>query len=102
MKRKSVNEIINKPHLVIASTLFGCSAYSLTYIDTFSDGQVGGESVCYICSLEIDKDLFRKLTDGFPASHCNDLGRIWDFGSVKKKVDSLKEEKYDIQENNFY
>ena len=61
MRRKSVDEIISNPHLVVSSTLFGCSAYSLTYIETFSDGQVGGERICYLCSIEIEKDLFKAL-----------------------------------------
>ena len=102
MKRRTVDEIISNPHLVVSSTLFGCSAYSLTYIETFSDGQVGGERICYLCSIEIEKELFKDLIGGKFPDYRSDVGRIWDFSAVKEIVRKLKEDKYDIQEINFY
>lgn len=102
MKRRTVDEIISNPHLVVSSMLFGCSSYSLTYIETFSDGQVGGERICYLCSIEIEKKLFKDLVGRKYPDHRSSVGRIWDFGAVKEIVRKLKEDKYDIQEINFY
>lgn len=102
MKKKTVDEIIGMPYLALSSTLLGCSAYSLTYIEECSDGEIGGERICYLCSVEIERELFKQLTGRKRPNYCNNIGRIWDFNSVKEIVKKLKENKYDIKEINFY
>ena len=101
MIEKSVEEILKIPHLVLQTHWAYGNAYSLSYLEIEEEEEYGGNKICRVCSVEIERYLFRELTK-FKEPDCSTIfGQAWDIGGVRELVSKYRENKYDIIEYEF-